>query len=300
MSNAHRFPLLVTGASGALGRRVIDHLLGDLQVPPSQVIAVSREPRKLADLAARGVVVREGSFDDRASLDLAFAGAARLLLISTDAVGEPGRRLSQHRTAVEAAVAAGVQHVVYTSMIAPEPGSPIPFAPDHYQTEVALADSPLSWTVLRNAWYMENFDQSLPQILSSGQWVVATGDGSVAYVSRDDCSRAAAAALASESNDRKVLTVTGPAALTSADIGSLLTEITGTPVRVVQVSPEDLSNGLMGAGLPQPIAELLAAFDVNTKLGRASQVTDAVERLTGRPPQSLRNFLSRRYAPALN
>jgi NAD(P)H dehydrogenase (quinone) len=147
---------------------------------------------------------------------------------------------------------------------------------------------------------MENFYQSLPQILSSGQWVVATGDGSVAYVSRDDCSRAAAAALASESNDRKVLTVTGPAALTSADIGALLTEITGTPVRVVQVSPEDLSNGLVGAGLSQPIAQLLAAFDVNTKLGRASQVTDAVERLTGRPPRSLRDFLSRRYAPALN
>jgi NAD(P)H dehydrogenase (quinone) len=103
-----------------------------------------------------------------------------------------------------------------------------------------------------------------------------------------------------ESNDRRLLTVTGPAALTSADISALLTEITGAPGRVVQVSPEALSKGLVGAGLPQPVAELLTAFDVNTKLGRASQVSGDVEHLTGRPPQSLRDFLSSRYAPALN
>jgi NAD(P)H dehydrogenase (quinone) len=298
MANTWSNPLLVSGASGALGRRVLAHLIDTLKVAPARIIAVTRSPEKLAHLAAAGVTVRQGSFDDPASLERAFAGAARLLLISTDAIGEPGLRLNQHRNAVAAAKAAGVRHVVYTSMIAPEPPSPIPFAPDHYGTEQALAASGLTWTILRNAWYMDNFDQNAPQLLTSGKWFVATGEGRVAYVSREDCARAAAAALASDSTENQVLTVSGPAALTSQEVAGVLTEATGKPVDVVQLTAEDHTRGLLGAGLPEPIAALLTAFDVNTRLGRASQVTSAVETLTGRAPQSFQSFVAGRYTAA--
>ena len=127
--------LLVTGASGQLGRRVIHHLLRTHQVPAARIIATTRKPDALADLAAEGVVVRQADFEDPASMVRAFVGAQRLLLISTDALDRPGRRLEQHQAAVAAAVGAGVNHVVYTSMLKPEPGSPIPFAPDHFGTE---------------------------------------------------------------------------------------------------------------------------------------------------------------------
>ena len=166
--------LLVTGASGQLGRRVLAHLLDTCAVPPARLIAVTRDPAKLADFAARGVEVRRGDFDDPGSLGEAFKGAGRLLLISTDALDTPGRRLAQHQAAIAAAKTAGVRHIVYTSMPNPD-GSPIPFAPDHLGTEQALALSGRGWTILRNAWYFENLAFSLPGALApraseSGMW----------------------------------------------------------------------------------------------------------------------------------
>src|SRR5262249_19713219 len=137
--------LLVTGASGHLGRRVLELLL---EAGAGQIIAATRTPEKLADFAQRGVVVRHADFDDPASLAEAFKGAERLLLISTDAIGTPGLRIQQHTNAIKAAEEAGVSHVVYTSLINPEPGTPIAIAPDHYGTEQALAQSKLGFTVL--------------------------------------------------------------------------------------------------------------------------------------------------------
>lgn len=160
--------LLVTGASGHLGRRVLANLLDTCGIPPSCLIAVTRDPAKVADIAARGVDVRRGDFDDPASLDAAFKGANRLLLISTDAFDRPGARIAQHKAAIAAAKQAGVKHIVYTSMPRPD-GSPIPFAPDHLGTEQALAASGLGWTVLRNAWYFENLALSLPDALATGK-----------------------------------------------------------------------------------------------------------------------------------
>lgn len=283
--------LLVTGASGPLGRRVIAHLLQTHQVPAGRIIATTRKPEALADLAAQGVQVRRADFEDPASLVAAFSGAQRLLLISTDAVDRPGRRLAQHQAAVAAAVQAGVQHMVYTSMPRPEPGSPIPFAPDHYGTEQALAASPLSWTVLRHSWYMENLFMSLPQVLGSGQWFTAAGEGRIAHVSREDCARADAAALASESTARATHLITGPAAYSTQEIAQLASEVAGKPIAVVQVSPQALAKGLEAAGLPPFLVPLLVAFDVNTAAGHVATVSDAVKTLTGTAPQSLRDFL---------
>ena len=283
--------LLVTGASGQLGRRVVHHLLHTLQVPAARIIATTRKPDALADLAAEGVVVRQADFEDPASMARAFVGVQRLLLISTDALDRPDRRLEQHRAAVAAAVHAGVNHVVYTSMLKPEPGSPIPFAPDHFGTEQALANSPLSWTVLRNSWYMENLYQNLPQVLISGQWFTAASDGKVAHVSREDCARAASAALASTSAEKAIYNITGAAARSTVEIASLASDVLGKPIAVVQVPADDLARGMAAAGVPGFLVPLLVAFDVNTALGRVGEVSNDFYTLTGTAPQALREFL---------
>ena len=162
--------LLVTGASGQLGRSVINHLLDTLKVPANRIIATTRTPANLADLAARGVTIRAADFDDQASLAKAFAGADRALIISTDQVEVRGKRREQQLAAVAAARQAGVGHLLYTSMPNPEPGSPVVFAPDHYDTEQAIKASGIPYTIFRNGWYDENLFMALPQILASGQW----------------------------------------------------------------------------------------------------------------------------------
>lgn len=282
--------LLVTGASGQLGRRVLAHLLDTLKVAPSRLIAVTRNPAKLAGLASRGVEVRAGDFEDAASLASAFKGADRMLLISTDTLDRPGARLAQHRAAIAAAKAAGVKHVVYTSMPNPA-GSPVLFAPDHRDTEAALTTSGLGWTILRNAWYFENLGLSLPSVFATGKWFTSAGDGRAAYLSRDDCARAAAYALVTPAPGT-IYDITGPAALTTAEIAATVSSVVGKPIEVVHVSDDDLVRGMIAGGLPEPIALVFASFDTATRVGNFATVSDAVEKLTGRPPEALRAFLT--------
>ncbi|MBZ9922631.1 NmrA family NAD(P)-binding protein, partial [Mesorhizobium sp. BR1-1-7] len=155
--------LLVTGASGQLGRGVIQHLLDSLKVPPQRIIATTRNPENLADLAARGATIRAADFDDTASLEAAFKGADRVLIISTGELDlKSGRRLKQHENAVAAAKHAGVSHLLYTSMPNPEPVSPVLFANDHYGTEQAIKASGIPYTIFRNGWYQENLFMALP------------------------------------------------------------------------------------------------------------------------------------------
>jgi NAD(P)H dehydrogenase (quinone) len=282
--------LLVTGASGNLGRRVIEHLLTTLKVEPGRIVAASRAPEQLADLAAKGVETRKVDFDDAANLNTAFDGVARVLLISTDALREPGYRAKQHGAAIAAAEKAGVKHVVYTSMVNPE-DSLVPIWHDHLGTEKVLAASSLTWTFLRNSWYMENFFGTLPGALASGQWYTATGNGRVGQVSREDCARAAAAALASAANDNRIYTITGPEALSTAQFAATASEVFGKPIQVVPVSEEQLIAGMVAHGVPEVAAPIYAAFDTNTREGKVDIVTGDVEALTGVAPQSFRDFL---------
>jgi NAD(P)H dehydrogenase (quinone) len=290
--------LLVTGASGHLGRRVIANLIEGQGVDPARIAAATRDPAKLGDLAAAGVRVVAADFDDAASLSKAFAGADRLLLVSTDAIDRPGRRLAQHQAAIAAAKAAGVKHVVYTSMPQPD-DSLIPFAPDHLGTERALQGSGLGWTILRNSWYQENLLLSLPHVVASGQWFTSAGEGRVANVSREDCARAAAAALASTDSANRTYTLTGPQALTIGEIAALAREVLGRAIAVVPVSDDQLAQGMIAAGVPEPLARLLVAFDANTRAGKVDIVTDAVTRLTHKPATPLRDFLAANKAALL-
>jgi len=285
--------LLVTGASGQLGRRVLELLL---EARAGKLIATTRNPEKLADLASRGVSVRQADFEDAGSLPSAFAGAERMLLISTDAVDKPGRRIAQHRAAVEAAVRAGVKHVIYTSLTNPGPGSPVTFAPDHYGTEQALAASPLGWTILRNNVYTDFLLRSLPQAVVTGKLVAAAGDGGAGYVTREDCARAAARALASQSLDRKILDITGPAVVTHGELAQMASDLTGRPVEYVRVEADELRQGLLAAGIPAVFTDIVVSFDVARAKGTLAVVSNAVAELTGRPPMSVAAFLESQRA----
>jgi NAD(P)H dehydrogenase (quinone) len=283
--------LLVTGASGQLGRSVINHLLDTFKVPAARIIATTRTPANLADLAARGVDVREADFDDHASLAKAFKGADRVLVISTNELAIQGKRREQQLAAVAAAKQAGVAHLLYTSLPDPEPGSPIVFAPDHYDTEQAIKATGIPYTILRNSWYDENLFMSLPQTLASGHWYTSAGDGRISYCARDDMAAAIAGALASGAKESTTYTLTGPKAYTVAEVAVLVTEVTGKPIQVIQLSDEALTEGMKAAGLPEPIARLLVSFDAATRVGGLGMVTDSVEKLSGRKSVSLKQFL---------
>ncbi|RWQ23369.1 SDR family oxidoreductase [Mesorhizobium sp.] len=283
--------LLVTGASGQLGRGVVDHLLDTLKVPPARIIAASRSPENLAELAARGVIIRQADFDDTASLVEAFKGADRILIVSTGELDLGGKRLKQHENAVAAARQAGVSHLLYTSMPNPEPGSPVLFAGDHYGTEQAIKASGIAYTIFRNGWYQENLFMSLPHAIASGHWYTSAADGRIAHGARDDMAAAIAAGLASGATESTTYTLTGPQAHTVAEIAALVTDVTGKPIEVVQLSDEVLTEGLKAAGVPEGFAPIVTSFDTNTRTGRIDMVTDAIETLSGRKPQSLKQFL---------
>ncbi|MGV4795175.1 NmrA family NAD(P)-binding protein [Rhizobium sp. F40D2] len=281
--------ILVTGAAGQLGQRVIHHLIETYKVAPGQIIAATRSPEKLAELANKGVVTRKADFDDAAGLEKAFAGVDRLLIISTDALDTPGKRLAQHKAAVAAAAKAGVKHIAYTSMPAPD-DSLVTFAPDHLGSENAIKASGLAYTIIRDAWYHDNYLHSMPHNLQAGKWYSATGDGKVSTISRDDCALAIAAALASGTSDSATYTLTGATSLNNRQIAAIAAEAAGKPLEVVDVNDEQLGQGLRGAGLPGFVADMLVSADANIRAGKFDIVTEDFTKLTGRQPQSLKDF----------
>ncbi len=289
MSHQTKPVLLVSGASGHLGRRVIELLV---EKQAGQIIAGSRTPENLSEFSKHGVTLRRVDFDDAVSLPEAFAGVDRLLLISTDTLGQPGQRLNQHRAAVQAAEAAGVSHVVYTSLTNPGPESLVSFAPDHRGTEEALAASKVSYTILRNNLYADMLVQTLGQALQMGKLVNAIGDGKAAYVTREDCAQIATSALAGDFAGRRVLDVTGPDALSQQDLAALLSDLSGKQIPYMPISHDALVQNLTGAGLPPPVVQLIASFDAATAAGQFADVTGAVAELTGQKPIRVADFLA--------
>jgi NAD(P)H dehydrogenase (quinone) len=283
--------LLISGAAGHLGQLVLTDLLESQKVSPGDIIAGTRNPQKLAAWASEGVAVRKLDFEDPSTFAPALQGAQRMLLISTDAVDRPGRRLGQHKAAIAAARAAQIRHVVYTSM--PNPADTlVTFAPDHLGTEQALAESGLSFTILRMNWYMQNLLTGLSQALTSGQWHVATGEGRVGYVAREDCASAAAAALTAGDEKGARLDVTGPEAFSMSQIASIVRELTGRPLAVMQQTDDEKRRALGPAGLPAPVVELIVSIDASIRAGKLDVVSNTVQKLTGKAPKTLRDFLA--------
>ncbi len=275
--------IVITGASGQLGRRVAELVLEQT----SDVILVTRTPETLSGL---GGEVRRADFDDPASLDAAFAGGSRLLLISLPTIGA---RVPQHIAAIDAATRAGVGFIAYTSIVNPGPENPSAVAVEHLATEEAIRASGLAWTFLRNSIYADLQPRTAAAALATGQLVTNAGDGRTALVTREDCARVAAAVLVGDGHEGQAYDVTGPEALSADDLAAIYSEVGGKPVEVVHVDDAAYAAGLVEhAGMPQAVAEIYATFGAATRTGALSAQTDVVERLTGRVPGTVRELLA--------
>ncbi|MGI0493893.1 SDR family oxidoreductase [Alkalinema pantanalense CENA528] len=277
--------LLVTGASGQLGQLVVEALLHAGQ---TNLIATTRQPENLAHFASRGVEVRAADFNQPETLVPAFAGATRLLLIST---GDVGSRIPQHQAAIAAAQAVGVQNIIYTSTPNPD-HSPSGVAPDHAATEQIIRESGLTYTFLRNNLYAENLFHNLPTALKTGVLLGCAGDGKVAYVHRGDCAKAAAGALLQAEKFANVaLDISGPIAYTYSELAELVANLTGKNLVYQDVSPEEFLAALVQGGVPEPFAQLFVGFDRAMQQGDLAAVTDAVQQLSGQTPQDITELL---------
>lgn len=274
--------ILVTGATGQLGRLAIDSLLAR-GVAASDVVALVRDTQKAADLSAGGVDVRVGDFEDPASLDRAFGGVDRILFISGS---EVGRREAQHQNVIDAAVRAGVDLVAYTSIVRAD-SSPLGLAAEHRATEEALAASGLQHVLLRNSWYVENYTAQIPLHLEHGVVLGAAGDGRVSAATREDFAEAAAAVVAGDGHAGRVYELGGDDAFTLAEYAAVLSERAGTPVVYRDLPVADYAAALVGAGVPEPFAQVLATSDEGLKQGGLLAETGDLARLIGRPTTPL-------------
>jgi NAD(P)H dehydrogenase (quinone) len=279
--------LLVTGASGNLGKAVVVELR---RLGATNVIAATRTPGKHSELAALGVEEREADFDRPETLQKAFRDVKRLLLISTDSLHASDVRIKQHRDAIAAAVRAGVEHVIYTSIPNAHPTEGPSIPDDHFWTEVALFESGRDWTILRNNLYAEVILRSAQSAIKTGKMVSATRSQGRSYVTRDDCARAAAAALLTLTG-KTIFDVTGPASVTQEEIASILSRLSGKSIQHVNVTPDEVEKALVAIGIPQFAARSVRELDEETSRGYYAIVVPTVTNLTGRDPTSVEDFL---------
>ncbi|MFT7838939.1 SDR family oxidoreductase [Saccharothrix sp. BKS2] len=273
--------IVVTGATGQLGRLVVTALL-DRGVPADEVVAAVRDPRRAEDL---GVTVREADYDRPGTLAGAFRGAEEVLLISGN---EVGRRVPQHRAAVDAAKAAGVRLLAYTSVLRADTTT-VSVAPEHRATEEYVRASGVPFSFLRNGWYSENYEQTIRQALATGVIPGAAGDGRVASASRADYAAAAAAVLTGEGHEGTVHELSGDTAWSMADLAAMITEVSGTEVVYQDLPVELYTRTLAGVGLPEEVALMLARMDTDIAAGLLADTPGELSRLLGRPTTPMRD-----------
>ncbi len=280
----------ITGAAGHLGRAATLHA-HELLDDPTALVLITRTPDALSEHAGPSPV-RRADFDDPASLQSAFAGVERLLLISTDSISGRER---QHIAAIDAAIAAGVSHIVYTSMISPDASNPAVIAESHRLTEEHLRSSGIGWTILRCGLYSDFQVFEAAEALSSGMLVHNRGDGRCSYISRDDCAAAAAAALLSRSQDSATYEITGPAALNAVELAALYAEIGARPVESRAVDDQEFSRILSGDqgedGHVQYGVSLVVSIGQATREGHFDRVTTHFRELTGKEPQTVADMI---------
>jgi NAD(P)H dehydrogenase (quinone) len=279
--------LIVTGAAGHLGRLVAEQMLE--RVAPEHLVLVTRTPEALREFRARGAEVRYGDFDEPASLRDAFAGGSRMLLISTDALG---RRVFQHRSAINAAAEEGIDHVVFTSIVNPVATNPTGrYAWEPGLTEAMLHRCGLAWTVLRFGSFAELVLPPAATAIQNGQLVTNNGEGRIVPISRRDCAEAAAIVLTTDGHSGETYEITGPEALSANDLVELYTDLSGRHVKVVQLIDAMLAEVLAGIGTPLPTVVSLVAFGRAVRFGYFDVCEPTFERLAGHPPISLRDVL---------
>ena len=274
--------IVVTGATGQLGRHVLEALL-ERGVPAGEIVAAGRSVEKLADFAARGVQVKAMDYADAGSVAAALKGAKRVLLISGSEVGQ---RVDQHRTVIEAARAEGVELLAYTS-IANADTTAMLLADEHKATEALLRESGVPFVLLRNGWYLENYTEQLPGTLAQGAVAGSAGDGKVSGASRADYAHAAAAVLVADDQAGKVYELGGDDAFSMADLASEISAATGKSISYNNLPAGEYAGLLASVGVPEAFAEILADSDLGIARGDLLVSTGDLRRLIGRPTTSL-------------
>ncbi|WP_132998806.1 SDR family oxidoreductase [Luteimonas arsenica] len=275
--------IAVTGATGQLGRLLIERLRG--KVPATDIVALARTPAKAADLC---VEVREADYTRPETLDKALAGIDTLMLISGSEVGQ---REAQHRNLIEAAKQAGVRRVVYTSLLHADT-STLGLAPEHVATEAMLRESGLATTVLRNGWYTENYTAGAAVAVANGALIGSAGQGRIASATRADYADAAVTVLTTPGHDGKVYELAGDTAYTLADLAAEISRQSRKDVPYVDLPPAEYTAALVAAGVPAPWPDALPALDVEAGKGALFDDGRALSKLIGRPTTSLADAVS--------
>lgn len=270
--------IVITGATGQLGRHVIEALL-QRNVPAAEIVATGRSTEKLADFQARGVQVKPMDYSDPSSVAQALKGASKVLLISGS---EVGKRVDQHRTVIEASKAEGVELVAYTS-IANADTTGMKLAAEHQATEAILKDSGVPFAILRNSWYLENYTDQLPGTLAQGALAGSAGEGKVSAASRADYAEAAAAVLVADDQAGKVYELGGDHAFTLSELAQEISAAANKPVAYQDLPVEDYAGLLVGFGIPEHFADVLADSDLGIARGDLLVSGSDLRTLIGRP-----------------
>lgn len=263
--------ILVTGTSGHLGGLILKNLKE--KNTEHTIVGGSRD-------SSKGVLV---DFDKKETLLQAFAGIDKLFIVSTDSLTVPGLRLKQHINAIHAAKEAGVKHIYYTSLNNPDT-QPIFFAPDHLKTEEAIKESGMTYTILRNNWYMENILQTAEHALASKKLITSAGEGRVGFISREDCALMATEILLKDDYKNQILDITNSKTVSYQELAKLL------GAEFVNVPPEAMKEGLEAAQLPGFVVDLILGYEKGVALGKFDIKNDLFKKLTGKDAQSVESF----------
>lgn len=273
--------IAITGATGQLGQHVVANLLNTTAA--NQLVAVVRNPAKAEALSQKGVVIRQADYGDEAALTKALQGVDKLLIISSSEVGQ---RAPQHRNIINAAKAAGVKFIAYTSLLHADT-SPLGLADEHVATEKMLADSGIPYALLRNGWYTENYLASAPAALEHGVFIGAAGEGKIASATRADYAAAAARVIAEDGHAGKVYELAGDHGWTLSELAAELAKQSGKNVVYQNLSQADFAAALKSVGLPAGLADMLADSDVGASKGGLFDDSHTLSKLIGRPSTSL-------------
>ncbi|MCU6173550.1 SDR family oxidoreductase [Citrobacter cronae] len=273
--------IAITGATGQLGQHVIESLLKT--VPASQIVAIVRNPAKATTHSQQGITVRQADYSDEAAFTTALQGIDKLLLISSSEVGQ---RAPQHRNVINAAKAAHVKFIAYTSLLHADT-SPLGLADEHVATEKMLAESGIAYALLRNGWYTENYLASAPAALEHGVFIGAAGEGKIASATRADYAAAAARVISEEGHAGKTYELAGDAGWTLSQLAAELAKQSGKKVVYQNLSEADFAAALKNFGLPAGLADMLADSDVGASKGGLFDDSHTLSKLIGRPTTSL-------------
>ena len=273
--------IAITGATGQLGQHVIESLLKT--VPASQIVAIVRNPAKATALSQQGITVRQADYSDEAAFTTALQGIDKLLLISSSEVGQ---RAPQHRNVINAAKAAHVKFIAYTSLLHADT-SPLGLADEHVATEQMLAESGIAYALLRNGWYTENYLASAPAALEHGVFIGAAGEGKIASATRADYAAAAARVISEDGHAGKTYELAGDAGWTLSQLAGELAKQSGKKVVYQNLSEADFAAALKGVGLPAGLADMLADSDTGASKGGLFDDSHTLSKLIGRPTTSL-------------